>query len=142
MTAVRANFKYIESPDPTRVGLLIFSGLAILLLGGLNLFYGIAVLAGSDIFITEAAWLVGNVEPWGWLMVIIGLIQIPAGIAIMRGSDWARWVGIASACLNIVSQAMFMSDLPGVAIVLIGVDLTVIYGLLVYGGGVSGRLRY
>lgn len=34
-------------------------------LGLLNLFFAIAVIAGSDMFITEAEWLVGDARPWG-----------------------------------------------------------------------------
>ena len=129
------NFKYHRYPDVAGIGALAFAGSMVLLLGLLNLFYAISVIAGSKIFITHAAWLVGDARPWGWLVLIIALIQLSAPISIWLGGRWGQWVGILSAASNIVAQAMFISDLPGLAIVLIVVDLMVIHALAAYGGG-------
>lgn len=129
------NFKYRAHPDIGGIGALVFAGSMVLLLGLLNLFYAISVIAGSEIFITEAAWLVGDARPWGWLMLIVAMIQLSAPISIWLGGRWGQWVGILSAVSNIVAQVMFLSELPGVAIVLIVVDLMVIHALLAYGGG-------
>ena len=107
----------------------------VLLLGLLNLFYAIAVIAGSDLFITEAAWLVGDARPWGWLMLIVAMIQLSAPISMWLGGRWGQWVGILSAVSNIIAQVMFLSELPGLAIALIVVDLMVIHALTAYGGG-------
>lgn len=129
------NFKYRRYPDVAGIGALAFAGSMVLLLGLLNLFYAISVIAGSKIFITHAAWLVGDARPWGWLVLIIALIQLSAPISIWLGGRWGQWVGILSAASNIVAQAMFISDLPALAIVLIVVDLMVIHALAAYGGG-------
>ena len=129
------NFKYHRHPDVAGIGALAFAGSMVLLLGLLNLFYAISVIAGSKIFITHAAWLVGDARPWGWLVLIVALIQLSAPLSIWLGGRWGQWVGILSAASNIVAQAMFISDLPGLAIVLIAVDLMVIHALVAYGGG-------
>jgi hypothetical protein len=68
-------------------------------------------------------------------MLIVALVQLSAPISIWLGGRWGQWVGILSAAANIVAQAMFISDLPGLAIVLIAVDLMVIHALTAYGGG-------
>ena len=133
--AARDNFKYHRHPDVAGIGALTFAGSMVLLLGLLNLFYAISVIAGSTIFITHAAWLVGDARPWGWLVLIVALIQLSAPISIWLGGRWGQWVGILSAASNIVVQAMFISVLPGLAIVLIVVDLMVIHALAAYGGG-------
>jgi hypothetical protein len=134
-SAAPNNFKYRRHPDIAGIGALAFAGSMVLLLGLLNLFYAISVIAGSKIFITHAAWLVGDARPWGWLMLIVALIQLSAPISIWLGGRWGQWVGILSAASNIVAQAMFISDLPGLAIVLIAVDVMVIHALTAYGGG-------
>src|SRR5215211_9214708 len=85
--AARTNFKYRPHPDIAGMGLLTFSGSLVLLLGLLNLFYAIAVIAGSDIFITHAAWLVGDARPWGWFMLIVALIQLTAPLSIWTGGE-------------------------------------------------------
>jgi hypothetical protein len=129
------NFKYQPHPDMAGAGLLAFAGGAVLLLGLLNLFYAIAVIAGSHIFITHAAWLLGDARPWGWFMLIVALVQLSAPVSIWLGGRWGQWVGILSGVSNIGAQAMFLSDVPAVAILLILVDVGVIHTLVVYGGG-------
>src|SRR6266496_3863025 len=102
------NFKYRPHPDFAGMGALVFAASMVLVLGLLNLFYAISVIAGSKIFITHAAWLVGDARPWGWLMLIVALIQLSAPVSILLGGRWGQWVGILSAASNIVAQAMFI----------------------------------
>jgi hypothetical protein len=45
------NFKYHRRPDVAGIGALLFAGSMVLLLGLLNIFYAISVIAGSEIFI-------------------------------------------------------------------------------------------
>ena len=67
------NFLYTPRPDLTGIGVLLFAASWLLVIGLLNLFYAISVIAGSGIFITTAGWLVGDARPWGWLMLIVAL---------------------------------------------------------------------
>jgi hypothetical protein len=129
------NFRYRSSPDIMGIGLLAFAGSMVGLLGLLNLFYAISVLAGSHIFITHAAWLIGDAHPAGWIMLIVALIQLSAPVSIFLGGRYGQWVGIISAASNIAAQVAFFSDVPAVAIILILIDIGVIHALLVYGGG-------
>ena len=64
-TAQPNNYVYTRRPDLTGVGVLLLAGSWMLVIGLLNLFYAISVIAGSTIFITKAAWLVGDAHPLG-----------------------------------------------------------------------------
>ena len=129
------NFKYKSRPDVAGVGALLFAGTMVGVVGLLNLFYAIAVIVGSSIFITDATWLVGDARPWGWLMLTVALVQLSAPVSIWLGGRWGQWVGILSAASNIIAQLMFISEIPILAIVIIAIDIGVIHALLVYGGG-------
>jgi hypothetical protein len=129
------NFRYRSSPDVMGMGLLVFAGSMVGLLGLLNLFYAISVLAGSHIFITHAAWLVGDATPAGWIILVVALIQLSAVPSIFLGGRYGQWVGIISAASNIAAQIAFFSDVPAVAIIIILIDIGVIHALLVYAGG-------
>jgi hypothetical protein len=133
MSVARAqpnNFKYTQPPRPPEVGPLVFAGAWLLIISLLNIFYAISVIAGSKIFITEAAWLVGDARPWGGLMLVVGLIQLGAVMAVFRGMRFGLWVAVLSVCANIAAQVMFLSDFAAVAIVLLGVD-AIILGCLI-----------
>ena len=132
---VATNFRYRSSPDIMGMGLLVFAGSIVGLLGLLNLFFAISVIAGSHIFITHASWLIGDAHPAGWIMLIVALIQLSAPPSIFLGGRYGQWVGIISAAANIAAQVAFFSDVPAVAIILILIDIGVIHALLVYGGG-------
>ena len=88
-TANRNNFKYVARPRLPVVGEVLLVSGWLFAIGLLNLFYAIAVIADSDIFITTASWLVGDARPWGWLMLVVALIQLMAAPALLMGRLWA-----------------------------------------------------
>jgi hypothetical protein len=129
------NFKYAPRRRFSAIGWITLAGAVLLVLGMLNVFYGISVLAGSKIFITDAAWLTGHTSPPGWPFLLIGLVQLIAIVPLLRGAEWGRWVGIASVAANMVAQLMFFSDFAAAAVALFGIDALAAYGLVTYGGG-------
>ena len=139
---VASNFRYRSSPDIMGIGLLVFAGSMVGLLGLLNLFYAISVIAGSHIFITHAAWLFGHATPSGWIILVVALIQLSAPLSIWLGGRYGQVVGILSAAGNIAAQVAFFSDVPAVAVIIILIDVGVIHALLVYGGGGLRPLVY
>ena len=119
------NFRYVERPRFPGLGSLLLASGWLLLIGVLNLFYAIAVIAGSDIFITTASWLLGDARPWGGLMLAISLIQLTAVPFVILARRWALWVALLSALAHVVAAIMFLSDSVAIAVVLLFVDLTV-----------------
>jgi hypothetical protein len=126
------NFTYIERPrlDGPGVGRLVFAGTWLLVIGLLNLFYAISVIAGSEIFITTASWLVGDARPWGWLMLVVAMVQLAAAPAVWLGQRWAFWVAVASICGHVAAQIMFMSDSAAIALALLLLDALVLLSLV------------
>jgi hypothetical protein len=122
------NFRYVQHrPSFPGLGsrLLVAGWLG--LIGVLNLFYAIAVLANSDIFITTASWLVGSGEPWGWLMLIVALVQLASAPAVAFGKKGAIVIAVLSAIAHIVFASMFLADdsVP-LGIILIFIDVNVL----------------
>jgi hypothetical protein len=134
------NFEYTARPALPEVLPLVLPGTWLLVIGALNLFYGISVLAGSHLFITTASWLVGDARPWGWLMVIVGIVQMAAGPAVWLRRSWAILVGVLSAVWHIVVAVMFASDSLVLSILLLLLDLTVL-GSLIAGRPTPSRRR-
>jgi len=66
--------------------------------------------------------------------MILGIAQLAAGSALLSGSEWARWFGIAVAGVNSIGQLMFLPAYPFWALAMFTVDMLIIYGLAVYGG--------
>src|SRR5262245_19024771 len=140
LTAQRNNFKYTIKPSLPEVVPLLLPGSWLVAIGALNVFCGISVIAGSHIFTPSASWLVGDARPWGWLMLLVGLIQLGAGPAVWLRRWWAIWVGLLSASAHLVFAIMFLQDYLGWALLLIALDLTVLVCLLAGSEG-SRRAR-
>jgi hypothetical protein len=129
-TANPNNFEYTARPRlPVVAEAAIPSGW-LLTIGLLNLFYAISVLAGSTIFITTASWLVGDARPWGWLMLVVGLIQLAAAPGVLLGRLGALAIGAISVVAHVAAAIMFFSDSQWIAVGLLAVDATVLVCLL------------
>ncbi|MGE5747504.1 MAG: hypothetical protein ACM33U_09590 [Solirubrobacterales bacterium] len=129
-TANPNNFKYIARPRLPVVGEAVFASGWLLTIGLLNLFYAISVLAGSTIFITTASWLVGDARPWGWLMLVVAVIQLAAAPGVLLGRLGALAIGLISVVGHVAAAIMFLPDSPWVAIGLLALDVAVFICLL------------
>ncbi len=120
------NYKYTARTRLPSVGPLVFAGSWLAVIGLLNVFYAISVIAGSEIFITTAAWLLGDARPWGWLMLLVGLTQLAAAPAVWLRRQPGLLIGIASVLGHIAAAIMFFSDEAAIAIALLLLDAAVL----------------
>ncbi len=117
----------------TSKGWITFAGTIIALAGCMNLMHGIAAVAGSKVIPHHAHILVANLSAWGWIVLILGVLQIAAAIAIGRGNLVARLFGIGVAFVNALGQLAFASAYPVWSLTILGLDILVIYALAVHG---------
>ena len=106
----------------------------ILIAGVLNTLYGIAAIDKANFFIRDAKYVVADLATFGWLVLILGAVQIFAAFAIWQGTPWGRWFGVACASANVILQMLWIPAAPVLAMTLLAMDIIVIYGLLAYGG--------
>jgi hypothetical protein len=133
---LRSEYGEYESEHGT--GWLTFATVMLGLAGIWNFIEGILAVASSRVYTDTAVFVFGHLNTWGWIVLILGIIQALAALAILLGSEFARWFGIAAAGLNAIGQLMFVPVYPSWAITMFAVDVLIIYALAVYGGG---RLR-
>jgi hypothetical protein len=114
--------------------LVVFAWVLLLMLGVFNLIDGIAAVANSHVFTSNAHYVFGDLKTWGWIVLIIGALQVLAGLGIMTGNQLARWLGVALIGLDAVAQMMFLPAYPIWALLIIAGDVAALYGLCAYGG--------
>ena len=108
---------------------VIFAGIMILIVGVMNVIYGIAAIDKSTFFVQDAKYVFAELNTWGWVLLVVGVIQLIAAFGIWSRRAWGRWLGIISASGNAVIQLLFISSYPLASLALFAVDLLVIYGL-------------
>lgn len=115
-------------------GWLLFASIMIAIAGALNIVWGIAAISKSKFFTQNATYILSGLNTWGWIVLIIGVLELFAAYSIMVGGQYGRWLGIALAGISSIATLMSISAYPLWALCLFGIDLLIIYGLAAYGG--------
>ena len=128
-----------ETPHPLGArregsGWVLFAGIMIALVGVLNVIWGFAAIRDSRFFVNDATYILSGLNTWGWIMLILGVVQIVAAYSIWKGGQGGQWFGIAVAMLNAVAALMSISAYPFWSLAVFTLDILVIYGLAAYGG--------
>jgi hypothetical protein len=120
--------------EPEGAGWLLFAGIMIVIAGVLNIIGGIAAISNSKFFTLNAAYILTELKPWGWIVLIIGVAELFAAFSIWGGGQYGRWFGIAAASVNAIAALLSIPAYPFWALCLFGIDVLIIYGLAAYGG--------
>ena len=115
-------------------GWVLFAGIMLMLIGVLNAIYGIAAIDKSSFFVADTQYILSDLKTWGWVLLIIGVLQLFAAFSVWRGGSFGRWFGIAVASLNSIAALLSIPAYPFWSLAIFAIDVLVIYGLTTYGG--------
>jgi hypothetical protein len=115
------------------LGLVMFAAILLLIAGFFNMIYGIAAIANSHVFAANAHYVIGNLRAWGWITLIISVLQLAAAAGVLAGNQLARWFAVAVVGLNAIDMMFFLPAYPFWALTIIAVDVVALYGLCAYG---------
>ena len=76
-------------------GLIVFASILLFVDGFFNMLYGIAAIANSHVFVANAHYVIGDLRAWGWVTLIIAVLQLAAGAGVLAGNQLARWFAVA-----------------------------------------------
>jgi hypothetical protein len=113
-------------------GLVIFASVVLAVLGFFNLLDGIAAISRSHVFVANAHYVFGSLRAWGWVVLILGILQLAAAGGVVTGNPLARWFGVAVVGLNAIGQMFFLASYPFWSVLIIAVDVVALYALCTY----------
>jgi hypothetical protein len=109
-----------------------------MLTGGLEILQGLSAIIRKNLYVVNKDYIYKiNVNGWGWIHLILGVIVLLAGIALLGGALWARIVGIAMAALIAIANFLWLPYYPVWAIVLIALNVVVIWALAAHGRDIA-----
>jgi hypothetical protein len=114
-------------------GMVFFAAILLLVVGFFNMIYGIAAIANSHVFVANAHYVIGNLRDWGWITLIISVLQLAAAGGILADNQLARWFAVAVLALNAIDMMFFVPAYPFWALTIIAMDVVALYGLCAYG---------
>jgi hypothetical protein len=111
-------------------GVTTFAGVLLTMVAFLQILEGITAIANDTIFVRglNYTWQF-NIQTWGWIHLVLGLVALATGIGIVMGQTWGYLIGVGIAGLSILSSFMFMPYYPFWSLAIIAFDVLVIWAL-------------
>jgi hypothetical protein len=118
-------------------GWIAFAGWLMIIIGSLDFFEGlIAVIRDQYYVLTPNQIVVFDMTTWGWITLIWGVVVGLAGLGLLSGAGWARWLAIVVASLSFIVQLGFVgsAQYPLWALTVLALTVVVLYALIVRWG--------
>jgi hypothetical protein len=115
------------------VGRALFAAAYLMIAGILNVIWGIAAIGNSDFFVKNAHYVFGDLKTWGWITVIIGILELIAAMSLFGGGAFGRLFGIFAGSLAAISALLSIAAYPLWSIAIFALSVWIVYGLAVYG---------
>ncbi len=113
----------------------MFAATLLLIAGILNIIYGIAAIGDAHFYTsTGTHYVIGSLHTWGWVTVLIGIVQLTAGFSLFGGGTYGRLVGIFAASLGATAALLNVGGAyPWWSLGIFALCVVVIHGLFVLG---------
>ena len=115
-------------------GRVVFAGVLLLVAGTLNCIYGIAGISDSKFFVDDTKYVFSSLHTWGWITLLLGVIQLTGAFSLFAGGTYGRVIGITAASIGAIGALLAVGGaFPFWSLGIFALCVIVIHGLLVYG---------
>jgi hypothetical protein len=115
------------------LGRAIFAGVFLMIAGILNIIYGIAGINKSHFFTQNAHYVFAHLRGWGWITLILGILEVLASLSLFAGHAFGRYFGIVAGSLAAVGALLELPSYPLWSIAIFALSLWIVHGLIIYG---------
>ena len=115
-------------------GRATFAAILLLIAGTLNIIYGIGALDSANIFTGETRYILTNLNTLGWVLIVLGVIQLTGGFSLLSGNTYGRVLGIIAGSLGAINALLSIGGQnPWWSLAIFFLCVWVVYGILVLG---------
>jgi hypothetical protein len=79
-------------------------------------------------------YIFSDLSTWGWIILVVGVLQLFAAFSIWSGGAYGRWIGIITAGLGSISALLSIPGYPLWSLCVFFASVLVVFGLAAYGG--------
>lgn len=113
---------------------VVFASIVLLMVGTLNIIYGIGSLDNANIFVNDTRFILSNLNTLGWVLIVLGIIQLTAGFSLLTGGGYGRVIGIIAGTLGAIGALLSIGGAnPWWSLAIFALCLWVVHGLVVFG---------
>jgi hypothetical protein len=115
-------------------GRVVFAATLLLLVGTLNIIYGIGALDGANIFTDDRRYVLDDLNTLGWVLIVLGIIQLLGGFSLMAGNVFGRIIGVVGATLGAIGALLSIGGAyPWWSLAVFFLCIYIIHGIFIYG---------
>jgi hypothetical protein len=115
--------------ESTLSGWWVFAGVLLLVAGVLNIIWGIAAIGDSKFFTEHGTFIISGLHTWGWILMILGVLELVAAFSLFSGGEFGRWFGIFIAALNSMGALLSIPAYPFWSLAIFALAIIIIYKL-------------
>jgi hypothetical protein len=115
--------------ESTLSGWWVFAGVLLLIAGILNIIWGIAAIGDSKFFTANATYIVSGLHTWGWITLIIGVLELIAAFSLWSGGEFGRLFGIFIGSLNAIAALLSIGAYPFWSLAVFALSIIIVYKL-------------
>ena len=115
-------------------GRAAFAATLLLIVGTINVIYGIGALDNANIFAGGQRFVLSNLNTLGWVTIILGLIQLGGGFSLLAGNTFGRVIAIVGAGLGAIGALLSISGAnPWWSLAVFFLCIYIIHGIFILG---------
>ena len=116
-------------------GRATFAAVLLVIAGTLNVIYGIAAISEAHFFTdADTHFVLSGLNTWGWITVLLGVIELTGGFSLLSGNAYGRVIGIIVASLGAIGSLLAVAGAyPFWSLGVFALCVIVLHGLIVYG---------
>jgi hypothetical protein len=112
---------------------VLFAAILLMVAGTLNVIYGIGAISDAKFFVNDTKYIFSSLHTWGWITVLLGGIQLIAGLSLAGGGTFGRVIGIFAASLGAIGALLAVGGAyPFWSLGIFALCVIVLHGLVVY----------
>jgi hypothetical protein len=116
------------------IGRAFFAATLLVMVGFINIIYGIGALDGANIFVNDQRFVLSDLNTMGWVLIILGIVQITGGLSLFVGNTYGRVIGIVGASLGAIGAVLSIGgNNPWWSLAVFFLCVYVVHGIFMYG---------
>jgi hypothetical protein len=116
------------------VGRAAFAAILLLIAGTLNIIYGIGALDDANIFTDDRRYVFTNLNTLGWVLILLGVLQLAGGLSLLAGNAFGRIIAIVGATLGAIGALLSIGGAyPWWSLAIFFLCVYVIHGIFILG---------
>ena len=115
-------------------GRVLFAAIFLLIVGTLNIIYGIGAIADANFYANDTRYILTNLNTMGWVLIVLGVIQLTGGFSLLAGNAYGRVIGIIGGSLGAIGALFSIGGAnPWWSLAVFFLCVWVIYGIVILG---------